>query len=762
MAWPTPQDYNEALQSPQTSFSDPELRAGHVETDRLGLPRPRSGRFAIVYQMRCPGRNWAVRCFQSEVADQQQRYAAIDQHLKGARLPYTVGFEFLPQGIRIKGQWYPVLKMEWSTGQQLNTYVEQHLHDPAELMRLASSWMTMTESLRKASLAHGDLQDGNVLVVSGALKLIDYDGMFVPALAGRVSNESGHRNYQHPNRTAADYGLYLDNFSDWVIYVSIVALAIDPTLWTRLKSGDECLLFRKDDFVPQSSSGALTVLAQHSDARLRGLASIFEPLLYLLPEQVPALATNTAFDPTSLGQTSAPPSAANGASWLDDHIKRDPVAKAAQVSPSAAPSDVLRVPLPTASPNWILDFITPPTERRTFENPVSRLRFILATLMLAMLSIPMLGNITADLVGDSVLATLLCCLPFLVYRRDPVVRERSEALAREREQKAILSDHEQAVRGNEAGKVQLRAAEAKSRAELDQQHDALLKQEEKEKQRAAAELKATTDSITVRVSNLNRTLQKVQSDYQAGLARSNQQIAQINQTQASEMASALQPLQRQFVQDYMRGARVDTARISGIGAKMAARLAAHGYVTAADVNWNVGNVSGIGNSKASALMGWRQVVEGEAKQRMPTRLSRAQADAITTKFEAQRQRLTQSAEAAKTQFGAQERLIKQQNASAMAALDGERASAQRHCQQQTQAIMGRYLPQHNQVTQQKAKLKSDYDKRCSDVDQETALVRKTIYDQNWQLAKARQELDAYEWVTFSQYIRYLCLNRLHS
>ena len=147
MPWPTPQDYNEALQSPQASFSDPELKTGQVETDRLGLPRPISGRFAIVYKMQCGGRNWAVRCFRSEVADQQQRYAAIDEQLRRVRVPYTVGFEFLQQGIRVKGQWYPILKMEWIAGQPLNVYIEQHLHNPAKLMGLAASWMTMCLSL---------------------------------------------------------------------------------------------------------------------------------------------------------------------------------------------------------------------------------------------------------------------------------------------------------------------------------------------------------------------------------------------------------------------------------------------------------------------------------------------------------------------------------------------------------------------------------------------------------------------------------------
>ena len=35
---------------------------------------------------------------------------------------------------------------------------------------------------------------------------MDYDTLYVPALAGRESPELGHRNYQHPDRTRKDFG----------------------------------------------------------------------------------------------------------------------------------------------------------------------------------------------------------------------------------------------------------------------------------------------------------------------------------------------------------------------------------------------------------------------------------------------------------------------------------------------------------------------------------------------------------------------------
>src|ERR1700678_1048743 len=67
-------------------------------------------------------------------------------------------------------------------------------------------WAKLTARLRDANFAHADLQHGNVLLVPGdaqnklGLKLIDYDGMWVPALADSHSGEVGHPNFQHPLR----------------------------------------------------------------------------------------------------------------------------------------------------------------------------------------------------------------------------------------------------------------------------------------------------------------------------------------------------------------------------------------------------------------------------------------------------------------------------------------------------------------------------------------------------------------------------------
>ncbi len=190
-AWPQPTDYNVAIQSPALCFADPELRQGVPETlATLGVPRACSGNFADVYRLDSPAGAFAVKCFTRPVADLARRYRAVAEHVRRQRRPFLVDFDYLEKGIRAAGAWWPVVEMRWAEGQPLNAVVRAHLDRPAVLERLARMWARLAEELRGAGIGHGDLQHGNVLLVPGrkdgalALKLVDYDGLFVPALAG--------------------------------------------------------------------------------------------------------------------------------------------------------------------------------------------------------------------------------------------------------------------------------------------------------------------------------------------------------------------------------------------------------------------------------------------------------------------------------------------------------------------------------------------------------------------------------------------------
>lgn len=292
--WPSPQDYNEALQNPQVVFKDPGLKSALAELDQLGLPKPVSGGFASVYKLVRGEESWAVRCFLRNVDDLELRYDKISQFLKKCALSNTISFQYLSEGIKINGSCYPILKMSWVEGTTLEAYIEANLDNPVRLKALPQQFLDLCRNLCKAGIAHGDLQHGNILVTREGLVLVDYDGMFVPSLDGLRSNELGHRNYQHPRRREHHFGNYVDNFSQWVIYTSLVSVARDPRLFKALGGGADCLLFRQNDFDAPQESAAFATLENHSDARIVRLARFLREQTYRSVERVEPLNENPA------------------------------------------------------------------------------------------------------------------------------------------------------------------------------------------------------------------------------------------------------------------------------------------------------------------------------------------------------------------------------------------------------------------------------------------------------------------------------------
>src|SRR5262245_23967205 len=132
MPWPLSQEYNEAIQNPRLCFSDPELQDGRAVTSSLGMPMPRSGTFGDVYEFNCPAtrHKWAIKCFTREIPGLTERYHAISAFLQRVKLSFLVDFQFLEQGIKVRNQWYPALKMQWIEGQTLNDYIRDNVDEP--------------------------------------------------------------------------------------------------------------------------------------------------------------------------------------------------------------------------------------------------------------------------------------------------------------------------------------------------------------------------------------------------------------------------------------------------------------------------------------------------------------------------------------------------------------------------------------------------------------------------------------------------------
>ena len=205
---------------------------------------------------RMPGdrQHLGPECFTREVRRSTRRYREISAHLDQVRLPFTVDFQYLDRGIRIGGRWFPALKMRWVEGLGLNQFVEDRSTGPncsANCWTCGRSWpggcarpAWPTPTCSTATSCWCPCSGGQL-----ALKLIDYDGMYVPSLAGRPSGEVGHPAYQHPHRLReGTYSGEVDRFSHLAIYCAVRCLKVGRReLWQRFNNGDN-LLFRESDF----------------------------------------------------------------------------------------------------------------------------------------------------------------------------------------------------------------------------------------------------------------------------------------------------------------------------------------------------------------------------------------------------------------------------------------------------------------------------------------------------------------------------------
>lgn len=314
MAYPTLEQYNHAFSAHGSLLADPELRSGTLAKSGLGLPLVISGGFALTYTVSTARGKFAVRCFHRESKGLERRYAAISKKLASLRSPYFLDFQFQPQGIRVDGAAYPVVKMAWASGTTLGEFLEDNLRNPAALGRLADALVHLAAYLHKEGIAHGDLQSGNLMVSrdGSSVQLIDYDGMFVNEIKDLGSAELGHVNFQHPQRKSLNpFDASLDRFSLIALSVSLRALQADASLWNKTNSEADAILFRANDFLDPASSSAFALVAKNASlaTHIKNFAAVCKSPMARTPDLADFLAGQNI---PAISIVIAPPKSATG------------------------------------------------------------------------------------------------------------------------------------------------------------------------------------------------------------------------------------------------------------------------------------------------------------------------------------------------------------------------------------------------------------------------------------------------------------------
>ena len=281
MNYPLLSEYCEAVKYAADNFN--ELSHLTPVLDTNGNPVMSSGNFAVVFRMHDAKANKdvAVKCFLREQEGRAESYRLIAQELAYTPSPFLTPIRYLDQELFVSSQSttdeeFPAVVMDWIAGDTLDRYVQAHLSDPNALRLLTFQFSRLASWLLSQPFAHGDLKPDNILVrPDGTLALVDYDGMFVPAMKGTSARELGSPDFRHPLRTPECFNDHIDDFPLVSILLSLKALSLSPSLWQTYGAADR-LLFSAADYCDLASCPLLRELPTlFADPELPRLYALF-------------------------------------------------------------------------------------------------------------------------------------------------------------------------------------------------------------------------------------------------------------------------------------------------------------------------------------------------------------------------------------------------------------------------------------------------------------------------------------------------------
>ena len=283
---------NKLMQYPLISEYLAAIRDAHDNLDKLshlvpvldnyGEPYRSSGAFAVVFKMKDEqtGKCYALKCFTEEQEGRAEAYRQIAEELEFVDSPYITSVKYMEKELFVDSNCeddeFPVLLMDWIEGETMETYIADHYMDNYAMSMLCYRFCKMAAWLRSQPFAHGDIKPDNIMVRSdGTLTLVDYDGMFVPAMKGQKSPTIGTKDFSHPLRTIDDFDETIDDFALASIALSLKAISLNPSLFNEYGASDR-LLFSAADYLDLSNSQTFTALQSLlADEEARTLMSMF-------------------------------------------------------------------------------------------------------------------------------------------------------------------------------------------------------------------------------------------------------------------------------------------------------------------------------------------------------------------------------------------------------------------------------------------------------------------------------------------------------
>ena len=266
MQYPLISEYVRAIQDASSNL-DKLAHLVPVQDDH-GEPYRSSGAFAVVFKMKDEqtGKCYALKCFTEEQEGRAEAYRQIADELEFVDSSYITSVKYLDKEIFVDSSCeedeFPVLLMDWIDGETMESYIAENYQNNYAMAMLCYRFCKMAAWLRSQPFAHGDIKPDNIMVrPDGSLTLVDYDGMFVPAMKGQKSPTIGTKDFSHPMRTVNDFDETIDDFALASIALSLKAISMNSKLLDTYGASDR-LLFLENDYHNPSNSKAISALQE--------------------------------------------------------------------------------------------------------------------------------------------------------------------------------------------------------------------------------------------------------------------------------------------------------------------------------------------------------------------------------------------------------------------------------------------------------------------------------------------------------------------
>lgn len=281
MNYPLISEYVQSIKFSEENFDKLSNLCPVLDED--GNPVMFSGNFAIVFKMqdKQTGKLHAVKCFLREQEGREESYKLIASELEYVSSTFLTPIQYLEKEIFVdttqgEDTEFPVLLMDWVEGLTLDKYIRNNIHDPYKLALITYQFCRMGSWLLSQEFAHGDLKPDNIIVrEDGQLVLVDYDGMFVPAMRGQKARELGSVDYRHPLRREDVFNGNIDDFSIASIALSLKVISLKPELFDEFGEGDRLLLCAKDYIDLKHSLALNSIQKMIDDTELLQLLGLF-------------------------------------------------------------------------------------------------------------------------------------------------------------------------------------------------------------------------------------------------------------------------------------------------------------------------------------------------------------------------------------------------------------------------------------------------------------------------------------------------------